>query len=88
MSPGSLAWTNLVALIGLVPAAENPQGLGFRFSRFLRLGVGGLSRRLLRPAWPSWSSADARLAKLRLYGATPMPLTVFFGSPGGVGIRN
>ena len=24
-------------------------------------GVGGLSRRLLNPAWPSWSSADARL---------------------------
>ena len=32
-----------------MPAAENPQGLGFRFSRFLRLWVGGLSRRLLSP---------------------------------------
>ena len=30
-------------------------------------GVGGLSRRLLNPAWPSWSSADARLAKAMLY---------------------
>ena len=47
LSPGSLAWTNLVALVGLVPAAENPQGLGFRLSRFVRLWVGGLSRRLL-----------------------------------------
>ena len=47
LSPGSLAWTNLVALIGLVPVAENHQGLGFRLSRFLRLWVGGLSRRLL-----------------------------------------
>ena len=47
LSPGSLAWTNLVALLGLVPAAEKPQGLGFRLSRFLRLWVGGLSRRLL-----------------------------------------
>ena len=28
LSPGSLAWTNLVAPVGLVPAAENPQGLG------------------------------------------------------------
>ena len=66
LSPGSLAWTNRVALIGLVPAAENPQGLGFRLLRFLRLWIGGLSRRLLSPAWPSWSSADARLAKLCL----------------------
>ena len=66
LSPGSLALTDLVALFGLVPAAENPQGLGFRLSRFLRLWVGGLSRRLLSPAWPSWSSADARLAKLCL----------------------
>ena len=32
LSPGSLAWTNLVALLGLVPAAEKPQGLGFRLS--------------------------------------------------------
>ena len=47
LSPGSLAWTNLVELVGLVPAAENPQGLGFRLSRFVRLWVGGLSRRLL-----------------------------------------
>ena len=47
LSPGSLAWTNLVALVGLVPAAENPQRLGFRLSRFVRLCVGGLSRRLL-----------------------------------------
>ena len=33
--------------IGLVPAAENPQGFAFRLSCFLRLWVGGLSRRLL-----------------------------------------
>ena len=29
-----------------MPAAENPQGLGFRLSRYVRLWVGGLSRRL------------------------------------------
>ena len=52
LSPSSLACTHLVAPIGLVPAAENPQGLGFRLSRFLRLWVAGLSRRLL-------SSCDA-----------------------------
>ena len=35
------------------------------------------------PAWPSWSSADARLAKLCLYGVTPLPPTPSFGGPGG-----
>ena len=50
----------------------------------LRLWVSGLSRRLLSPAWPSWSSADARLAKLCLWGGRPVPPTPSFGGPGGV----
>ena len=35
------------------------------------------------PAWPSWSSADARLAKLCLYGVLPLALTPSLGGPGG-----
>ena len=39
-------------------------GLIRRVRPFSACGVGGLSRRLLSPAWWSWSSADARLAML------------------------
>ena len=42
-----------------------------RVRPFSASGVGGLSRRLLSPAWLSWCSADAHLAKLCLWGRGP-----------------
>ena len=62
LRPGSLAWTSLVAPIGLVPAAENPQALGFRLSRFLRLWLGGLSRRLLSMFQGTFLNEDRNVA--------------------------
>ena len=54
-------------------------------SRLLRLGVDGLSRRLLNLASPSWSNVDARLAKAMLYGgAARSAEPPLLGSPGSV----
>ena len=58
-----------LAIVGGADAQLGCLCLHLRLPRFV---VGGMSRRFLSPAWPSWSSADARLARLCLWGHGPV----------------